>query len=305
MEKRNFQVTEAYEGLRIDKFLGEVFNDYSRSFLQKLFEDELVLLNGNPVNKKEKVKNKDNIQVTLQVKEEVRFVPENIPLDIVYEDKDLLVINKPKGMTVHPGAGNSGGTLVNALLYHFEELSDISGVDRPGIVHRIDKDTSGLLVVAKNNKTHMGLAEQFKEHSTIREYRAIAHGRFKEPEGEIEASIGRHPKERTKMAVTDKNARHAVTHYKVIEEFSEFTYLSLRLETGRTHQIRVHMRHIHHPLAGDEVYGPVKVVKGLNGQCLHAKTLGFVHPKTGQKLLFDSELPVYFEGFLSKLRKGF
>lgn len=304
MKQFEFTVEEQFENQRIDKYLGAVVEDYSRSFLQKLFDSEKVLVNGKPVNKKHKVQTGQTVLVEVTLPQQEIFEPENIPLDIVFEDEHLLVVNKPKGMTVHPGAGTGSGTLVNALLYHFQNLSDISGAERPGIVHRIDKDTSGLLVVAKTNIAHIGLAEQLKEHSMVREYRAVAHGVFKEPEGTVDAPIGRHPKERIKMAVTEKNSRNAVTHYKVLHQFEEFAYLKLQLETGRTHQIRVHMCYMHRPLAGDEVYGPKKAVKGLQGQCLHAKTLGFIHPVTGEKLLFESELPEYFTRFLKKLGAG-
>ena len=230
---------------------------------------------------------------------------ENIPLDIVYEDRDLLVVNKPKGMVVHPAAGNYTGTLVNALLYHCgSSLSGINGVLRPGIVHRIDKDTSGLLIVAKNDRAHAGLARQIKEHSFERAYECVVHGNIKEDEFTVSLPIGRNPKDRKKMAVVYKNSKPAVTHVKVLKRYGSFTHLRCTLETGRTHQIRVHLSHIGHPIAGDEVYGPKKPVKGLNGQCLHAKHIGFVHPITGQWLSFESELPEYFTRFLSKLENG-
>ena len=229
--------------------------------------------------------------------------PQNIPLDIVYEDGDLLVVNKPKGMVVHPAPGNPDGTLVNALLYHCGgSLSGINGVIRPGIVHRIDKDTSGLLIVAKNDRAHQSLAEQIAVHSFTRIYNAVVYGNLKTEEGTISAPLGRHPADRKRMAVLSSGGREAVTHYRVLERFSGFTLVECRLETGRTHQIRVHMAHIGHPVAGDPVYGPKKCITELHGQCLHARVIGFVHPATGEYLEFDSGLPPYFQQFLSKLR---
>ncbi|MBR5015272.1 MAG: RluA family pseudouridine synthase, partial [Clostridia bacterium] len=233
---------------------------------------------------------------------EIEAKPQDIPLDIFYEDDDLLVVNKPKGMVVHPAAGNPDGTLVNALLFHCKgSLSGINGEIRPGIVHRIDKDTSGLLVVAKNDATHQKLAEQIKEHSFTRCYKAVVHGNIKDDEGTIDAPIGRSPKDRKKMAVTDKNSREAVTHFKVLERFKDYTYIECKLETGRTHQIRVHMAYRGNPVAGDTLYGPKNTPKDLNGQCLHAYKLGFVHPKTGEYLEFEAPLPEYFEKFLKKV----
>lgn len=227
---------------------------------------------------------------------------QQIPLDIVYEDDDLLVVNKPKGMVVHPAVGNHEGTLVNALLAHCgDSLSGINGIIRPGIVHRIDKDTSGLLIVAKNDFAHQHLAQQIKVHSFTREYEAVVHGGFSDEEGTVDAPIGRHPVERKKMAVTEKNSRNAVTHYRVLQRYQNFTHLRLRLETGRTHQIRVHMAYMGHPVAGDPVYGPKKPVGGLSGQCLHAKLIGFMHPRNGRYLEFESPLPAYFVQFLRTL----
>ena len=232
-------------------------------------------------------------------------LPEDIPLDIVYEDEDLLVVNKPKGMVVHPAAGNLTGTLVNALLAHCgDSLSGINGVVRPGIVHRIDKDTSGLLIVAKNDMAHQSLAAQIKEHSFTRVYEAIVYGNFKEDEGVVNAPIGRDARDRKKMTVTEKNSRNAVTHFRVLTRYGEFTHLRLQLETGRTHQIRVHMAHLGHPVAGDPVYGPSKVIKALEGQCLHARVIGFVHPRTGEYLEFSSDLPKYFTAFIDKLTRS-
>lgn len=225
-------------------------------------------------------------------------------MSIVYEDDDLLVVDKPKGMVVHPAPGNPDGTLVNALLYHCgDSLSGINGVIRPGIVHRIDKDTSGLLIVAKNDFAHVNLAEQIRVHSFTREYRAVVHGNLKQDEGTVNAPIGRSPKDRKKMAVTDRHSRNAVTHYQVLERFGDYTYIKCRLETGRTHQIRVHMAYLGHPLAGDTVYGPKNTPKSLNGQCLHAGLIGFIHPRTGEYMEFSSELPDYFQTFLRTLEQ--
>ena len=254
------------------------------------------------LSKNTKLKIGDEITVIIPEPESYDVSPENIPLDIVFEDADLLVVNKPKGMVVHPAAGNYSGTLVNALMYHCaDSLSGINGVMRPGIVHRIDKNTSGLLIVAKNDYSHLGLAEQIKEHSFTREYEAVVYGKFKNERGTVDAPIARHPKERKQMAIV-LSGRNAVTHYSVIEEFKDFTHLRLKLETGRTHQIRVHMAHIGHPVAGDDVYGPKKVITSLSGQCLHAKKIGFVHPRTNEYIEFDSELPEYFEAFLKRCR---
>ena len=290
-------------GLRIDKYLSEQISDRSRSFISTLIKDGNVLVNDKVVSKSYVLK--DNDIVKASVPEAVEYIAEaeNISLDIVYEDSDLIVVNKPKGMVVHPAAGNYSGTLVNALMYHCKgQLSGINGVLRPGIVHRIDKNTSGLLVVAKNDVAHNSLAAQLKEHSVKREYRAIAYGRFKEPEGRVDLPIGRDQNDRKKMTVTYKNSKNAVTNYKVLEELNGYSYISCVLETGRTHQIRVHMAHLGHPLAGDDVYGPKKVITALNGQCLHAKTLGFVHPVSGEYMEFDSVLPEYFTEFLEKNR---
>lgn len=294
---------EADAGLRIDKFLSEQIGDRSRSFISNLIKEGNVLVNDKAVSKSYVIKENDNIKAT--VPEAVEYIAEaqNIPLDVVYEDADVIVINKPKGMVVHPAAGNYSDTLVNALMYHCKgQLSGINGVLRPGIVHRIDKNTSGLLVVAKNDIAHNSLAAQLKEHSVKREYRAIAYGRFKESEGRVDLPIGRDTNDRKKMTVTYKNSKNAVTNYKVLEELNGYSYISCVLETGRTHQIRVHMAHLGHPLAGDDVYGPKKIITALNGQCLHAKTLGFVHPATWEYMEFDSPLPAYFEDFLNKNR---
>ena len=288
---------------RIDSFIA-ANTDLSRSRAASLIEDGRVLLNGALTNKKAKLKAGDCVVVTIPDAVPLEVVAEEIPLDIIYEDNDLLVVNKPKGMVVHPAAGNYDGTLVNALLSHCKDsLSGINGVMRPGILHRIDKNTSGLLMVAKNDFAHTHLAEQIKEHSFTREYEAVVHGNFKADSGTVKAMIGRHPVKRKQMAVTDKNSKEAVTHYTVIERFGDFTHIRCRLETGRTHQIRVHMAYIGHPIAGDDVYGPKKSVGGLVGQCLHAKKVGFIHPKTNEYMEFESELPDYFQNFLKKCGK--
>lgn len=290
---------------RLDAWLAGQCPTLSRSALQNLIEQGLVTCGGAPVNKKDKVVPGKIYAIDLPDPQPIEARPQNIPLDIVYEDDDLLVVNKPKGMVVHPAPGNRSGTLVNALLYHCgSSLSGINGVLRPGIVHRIDKDTSGLLLVAKNDMAHASLAHQIKEHSLTREYAAVVYGKLREPEGIIDAPIGRNPNDRKKMTVTDKNSRPAVTHYYTVEEYEKFTFVRLRLETGRTHQIRVHMAYIGHPVAGDAVYGPQKnVITELGGQCLHARLLGFDHPVTGERIELSSELPEYFEKFLRKIRK--
>lgn len=288
--------------LRLDKFLVNELDGFTRNAVSKLIANELVTVNEKCVSKNYKCKAGDSVSVEIPDAVELDVEAENIPLDIVYEDDDLLVVNKPKGMVVHPAPGNYSGTLVNALLYHCKDsLSGINGVIRPGIVHRIDKDTSGLLIVAKNDMAHLDLAQQIKEHSFHRAYQAVAYGNFKDDEGTVNQPIGRHPKDRKKMAVTLKNSKNAVTHYRVINRYDKFTHIRCVLETGRTHQIRVHMAYIGHPLAGDPVYGPKKVITELNGQCLHAGEIGFVHPRTKEYMEFKSELPDYFINFLKKL----
>ncbi len=302
MKEVLIDVSEEFEGERIDKFLSVLVENSSRNAIQKLIENEKVLVNGQAVNKKYKVSVDDEIMILPSELKPLDAEPENIPLDIVYEDDDLLVVNKPRGMVVHPAPGNYSGTLVNALLYHCKDsLSGINGVLRPGIVHRIDKDTSGLLIVAKNDVAHMGLAEQIKEHSFTREYNAVIVGHLKENDGTVNAPIGRNPKDRKKMCVTMNNSKNAVTHYKVIDNYEGYSHISLKLETGRTHQIRVHMAYLGHPVAGDFVYGNDKKSAFLNGQCLHAIKIGFVHPVTQKYLEFTSELPDYFKEFLNKL----
>ncbi len=290
-------------GLRIDKWLSEQTDiDLTRSAVAKLIESGKVIVNGKAVSKSYKIQADDVVDVEIPDPVESSVLPEDIPLDIIYEDKHLLVVNKPQGMVVHPAAGNYTGTLVNALLFRYkDELSGINGVIRPGIVHRIDKNTSGLLIVAKTDKAHIGLAEQIKVHSFTREYEAICVGRFKGKSGTVDAPIGRDKRDRKKMCVTPLNSKNAVTHYEVLEEFSNYSYVRFRLETGRTHQIRVHCSYLGHSILGDDIYG--KPYQGCKGQCLHARKIGFVHPITGEYLEFTSELPEYFTKLLEKLRK--
>ena len=290
------------EGERLDKILSNVLCEYSRSFVQNLFSDGLVLCRNKAVSKSFKPKNGDVIEFTVPEPKEISLEPENIPLEIMYEDSDLLVVNKPRGMVVHPAPGNYDSTLVNALLWHCKgNLSGINGVIRPGIVHRIDKDTSGLLLVAKNDNAHISLSSQISVHSLDREYRAVIHGRLKEHQGVVDAPIGRNPTDRKKMCVTNQNSKNAVTHYEVLEEYKDFSFIRLKLETGRTHQIRVHMAYLGHPVAGDPVYGPKNGVTALNGQCLHAGLLGFVHPSTGEHIIVEAPLPDYFTDFLRRI----
>ncbi len=301
---KNYSLTVLPEnaGERLDKFLALSLKDVTRSALQKIIEGGGVAANSEVIGKNYRCKAGDVIDITVPEPKELEVVPEEISLDIVYEDNDLIVVNKPKGMVVHPANGNYGGTLVNALLHHCgDTLSGINGVIRPGIVHRIDKNTSGLLVVAKNDLAHVGLAEQIKAHSFTRAYEAVVYGNIKEDGGTVNQPIGRSPKDRKKMAVVFKNSKNAATHYEVLERLNGFTHIRCTLETGRTHQIRVHMAHIGHPVAGDDVYGPKKVIRELGGQCLHAKQIGFVHPRTGEYMEFDSELPDYFTSFLKKI----
>ena len=294
------ELTVAENNVRADVFVANELG-ITRSHAATLFTNENVLLGGKNISKNTKLKNGNILVVNLPDPAPLDVVAQDIPLEIIYEDKHLLVVNKPKGMVVHPAAGNSDGTLVNALLYHCKgTLSGINGVLRPGIVHRIDKDTSGLLIVAKSDEANLGLAEQIKEHSFTREYEAVVYGSFKAKNGTINAPIGRHQTKRKQMAVTDYNSKFAVTHYTVLAEYNGFSYVRLKLETGRTHQIRVHMSYIGHAVAGDEVYGPKKVITKLGGQCLHAKKIGFVHPITKQYLEFESELPEYFKAFLKE-----
>lgn len=290
-------------GERIDVFLNERVPDFSRSYLQKLIKNGRVTVNGNAIKNSYRLSADDIVDIEIPDDVKPDILPEDIPLDILYEDTDLLVVNKPKGMVVHPAAGHYSGTLVNALLYHCEGcLSGINGVLRPGIVHRIDRDTTGSLVVCKNDMAHQALAEQLKDHTICRRYRAIVHGRLKKDEGTVDAPIGRHPTDRKKMAVNYKNGKNAVTHYQVLQRFSSFSYIECRLETGRTHQIRVHLASLGHPLLGDSVYGPSRSpFRHLEGQCLHAMTLGFIHPRTGVYTECVAPLPEYFNHLLDML----
>ena len=299
-------IPQELAGQRIDKAVCVCLPDLSRAFVQKLIEQGQILSGGKAVSKSYKPRAGETLTVLQSEPCEIEAKPEDIPLDVRYEDDDLLVVNKPRGMVVHPAPGNPDGTLVNALLYHCRgQLSGINGEIRPGIVHRIDKDTSGLLIVAKNDLAHRALAEQIAAHSFRREYRAVLHGHFRDPEGTVHAPIGRSERDRKKMCVTDKNARDAITHYTVLEDFGAFSYAALRLETGRTHQIRVHMAYIGHPVAGDPVYGPKNGVTELHGQCLHAGLIGFHHPSDGRYIEIAAELPDYFEQFLNKIRKTY
>ncbi|MGN0562913.1 MAG: RluA family pseudouridine synthase [Candidatus Fimenecus sp.] len=303
MQPIDILIDTDFAGERLDKYLARIFPESSRSALQKAIEDGYAVVNGKAASKNYKLRTEDKLTFTPPEVKPLAVAAQNIPLDIVYEDADLLVVNKPKGMVVHPAPGNFDGTLVNALLYHCgDSLSGINGVLRPGIVHRIDKDTSGLLIVAKNDFAHRALAEQIAAHSFTREYRAIITGHLKIPNGTVTAPIGRDARDRKKMAVTDKNAKNAVTHYETLELYKGYAYMKFRLETGRTHQIRVHMAYLGHPLAGDAVYGhPKKSELSLCGQCLHAGKIGFVHPRTQEYMEFESPLPAYFENFQRSL----
>lgn len=298
----NYTFVVQNAGVRIDRFLTDNIPEITRSAVQKIIDEANVTVNGEVVPKNYKCRVGDNVDVTVPDAKPLEAVGQNIPIDIVYEDEHLLVVNKPKGMVVHPANGNPDGTLVNALLYHCgDSLSGINGVIRPGIVHRIDKDTSGLLIVAKSDKAHIGLAQQIKDHSFSRAYEAVVYGNIKEDSGTVCQPIGRDTKDRKRMAVTMKNSKPATTHYEVIKRYGDFTHVRCVLETGRTHQIRVHMAYLGHPVAGDAVYGPRKVITRLNGQCLHAKHIGFVHPVTNEYLEFESALPEYFTSFLNYL----
>ena len=301
-----YLVKDSDAGQRIDKLLSIQLTDFSRSYIQKLLSNRAVLIHGQPIKSNYKVKEGDYIQVEIPEPEVLDVQPENIPLDIVYEDTDILIINKPKGMVVHPAAGHYSGTLVNAILYHCQDdLSTINGVLRPGIVHRIDMDTTGLLVICKNNMAHQSLAEQLKVHSITRKYTAIVYDNIPEDNGTIHKTIGRHPVDRKRQAVNVRNGRDAITHYRVLERFGgKYTMVECQLETGRTHQIRVHMASIHHPLLGDTVYGPSKDPFHLQGQTLHAGVLGFIHPRTGKYVEFHSELPEYFQNLILMLRNS-
>ena len=300
--KETFRVCENDAGTRIDVFLKGTCPDLSRSFLQKLLKSQDILVNRAPVKANYKVAFGDEVELTVPAAAEPEILAEPMELDIIYEDQDVILVNKPKGMVVHPVAGHYTGTLVNGLMAHCkDQLSGINGVLRPGIVHRIDMDTTGILIACKNDIAHNSIAAQLKEHTVTRRYRAIVYGMIKEEEGTVDAPIGHHPKG-GKMCINEKNGRYAVTHYRVLERLGQFTYIECRLETGRTHQIRVHMASIHHPLLGDTVYGPEKCSFKLQGQTLHAGILGFVHPRTGEYMEFEAPLPEYFEKLLSKLR---
>ena len=304
MDRLEFIAGEDGNAERIDRYLAERCPDFSRSYLQKLLKEQAVSVNGKAVKANYKVQSRDRIILEIPEAEKADILPEDIPLDILYEDDYLLVVNKPKGMVVHPSAGHMEGTLVNAVMAHCgDHLSGINGVLRPGIVHRIDKDTTGALLVCKDDAVHRDLAVQLKEHSIKRRYRAVVWGNLKEDQGTVEGPIGRHPIDRKKMAVNYKNGKDAVTHYQVLERFGQYTYIECRLETGRTHQIRVHMASIGHPLLGDSVYGPSKNPWKLQGQTLHAMVLGFRHPVTGEYMEFTAPLPEYFSELLDKLRK--
>lgn len=312
-------VEKESDNIRIDRFISEHMDDISRSYIQKLIKDGLVTVNLKPVKANYKVKEGESVEISLPEPVSLDVEPQNIPLDILYEDNDVLLVNKPKDMVVHPSAGHMDGTLVNALLYHCKDsLSSINGVMRPGIVHRIDKDTTGVLIICKNDKAHNCIADQLKVHSITRRYHAIVWNNLREDQGVINAPIGRHPVDRKKMAINHKNGKEAVTHYKVLERFGKYTYVECELETGRTHQIRVHMKHIGHVLFNDERYGGHEILKGTHfskykqfvnncfdicpRQALHAKTLGFVHPRTGKEMFFTSELPEDMTTLLDKWR---
>ena len=302
MEDEILLIQAEESGERIDALLAHTVEGLSRSAAQRLLEEGNVLLHGQPVRKNYKCISGDCFEVCLPPPEEVELVPQDIPLAVAYEDGDLIVVNKPRGLVVHPAPGHPDGTLVNALLFHCgDSLSGIGGEKRPGIVHRIDKDTSGLLIVAKNDFAHQALSEQLKDRSLSRTYEAVVRGNLREDSGTVDRPIGRHPTDRKRMAVTEKNSRPAVTHWEVIARYRGYTHVRCHLETGRTHQIRVHMASIGHPLLGDFTYGAPSPDKGLEGQCLHARQLRFVHPRTGETVLIESELPEYFTQVLARL----
>ncbi|HOQ06822.1 MAG TPA: RluA family pseudouridine synthase [Clostridiales bacterium] len=304
MRNETFAITTGDAGKRLDVWLTNTLGDYSRSYVERLIEQGNVTVGGKTVKAGYKLKDGDTVQVGIPEPKPLEVTAEDIPLDIIYEDEDIIVINKPRGMVVHPAAGNYSGTLVNALLKHCSgSLSDINGVIRPGIVHRIDKDTSGVLVIAKNNSAHAILSGKLKEHDVNRIYIAVAEGNVPADRGKVDAPIGRHPVDRKKMAVNMKNGRRAVTHFRVLERFKSSTLLELKLETGRTHQIRVHMAYIGHPLVGDTVYGRKKQKYGFEGQALHAAVLGFTHPRTGEYVEFSADPPQEFRELVEKLRQ--
>lgn len=296
-------VEKEYDNCRLDKFLADKFKDMSRSFIQKQIKDGFIKVNDKTVKSSLKLQFDDHVHIEICKPKEIEILPENIPLDILYEDSDIIIINKPKQMVVHPAPGHYSGTIVNSLMYHCKDLSGINGELRPGIVHRIDQDTTGVIVACKNDKSHRFIAEQLKEHTITRTYHAIVCGHLKQNEGTIEGSIGRHPTDRKKMAINVKNGKKAITHYRVLDTLNnKYTYIECKLETGRTHQIRVHMASIGHPILGDMVYGSAKCQFKLTGQTLHAKTLGFIHPTSRQYVEFDADLPDYFKELLHKLK---
>lgn len=302
METYSFNIEQEQAKTRVDVFLTSHCLELSRSYVQKLIEEGMVTVNGHPSKANYKLRVGDEVNIEIPPAEELEVIAENIPLDIYYEDKDVIVINKPRGMVVHPAEGNTSGTLVNALLYHCKDLSGINGVLRPGIVHRLDKDTSGLIMVAKNDQAHHSLAEQLKARTVTRRYQALVHHNIKQEQGTVNAPIGRDPKDRQKMAVTERNSKPAVTHFRVLERFGSYTFIECRLETGRTHQIRVHMTYIGYPLVGDPKYGPSKPHFDLEGQLLHARVLGFQHPSSGEYKEFSAPLPEAFDRVLNKLK---
>ncbi len=302
MTRLTFTVKDSMVNERIDKCIVNEYPEYTRSFIQGLIKADKVTVNNSLCKSNYKIKANDCIAIMMEALAEPDIKPQNISLSIIYEDNDLLIVNKPKGMVVHPGAGHYEGTLVNAVMYYCKnELSGINGVLRPGIVHRIDRNTTGSVIVCKNDFSHQAIARQLKEHSIVRKYHAVVHGIVKEDAGSINAPIGRHRIDRKRMAVNEANGKPAITHYQVLQRFQQYTYVECRLETGRTHQIRVHMAYIHHPLLGDDVYGRNKSPYNLQGQTLHAKTIGFVHPRNGKYMEFDCPLPDYFQSLLHKL----
>ena len=304
MKTELYEVLNEQEGERLDKFLSIIYPDQSRSFFQKIIKDNKILVNDKPEKANYRIKCGDIINITIPDAVETQIVPEDIPIDIIYEDDDVLIVNKPKGMVVHPSAGHYTGTLVNAIMYHCKDsLSGINGEIRPGIVHRIDMDTTGSLIVCKNDESHINIAKQIKDHTVNRIYEGIVIGNLKDDQGTIEGPIGRHPIDRKKMCINEKNGKPAITHYKVLERFGNYTYAQFKLETGRTHQIRVHMSSIGHPLLGDTLYSSGKsAFKNLQGQTLHAKTIGFIHPRTNEYVEFSAPLPNYFEKLLNQLK---
>ncbi|MDD6157041.1 MAG: RluA family pseudouridine synthase [Lachnospiraceae bacterium] len=304
MKQDVFEVLEEQEGERLDKYLSIIYPDISRSFFQKIIKDNMVLVNDQPQKANYRLRDEDIVTINFPDAVTTAIEPEDIPLDILYEDEDLLVVNKPKGMVVHPSAGHYTHTLVNAIMFHCKDsLSGINGEIRPGIVHRIDMDTTGSLIVCKNDESHIKIAQQIKDHSVNRIYEGIVCGNVSEDEGTINGAIGRNPKDRKKMAINEANGKPAITHYKVLKRFQNYTYMQFQLETGRTHQIRVHMASIGHPLLGDPLYSSGKSpYKNLQGQTLHAKTIGFVHPTTGVYMEYSAPLPEYFEKLLNSLK---